>query len=88
LPFCHSTFLGKKPLPASYPKELRTLGDHVRKRRLDLRLLQREVAALLDVSKSTLEGWEQNRHPPALRHIPAVVEFLGYSPFLGTPEPE
>ncbi len=60
------------------------MGDHVRRRRLDLGLLQREVATLLGVSKSTMEGWERNRHPPTLKHIPAVVEFLGYVPF---PEP-
>jgi hypothetical protein len=46
--------------------------------------MQREVADWLGVCKSTLEGWERNLHRPGRRHIPAVVEFLGYAPF---PEP-
>jgi hypothetical protein len=32
-----------KPLSRSYPKRKNPLGDHIRKRRLDLNLLHREV---------------------------------------------
>ena len=35
LPFCHVRLSGPKPLPKAYPKHLKTLGDHIRKRRLD-----------------------------------------------------
>jgi transcriptional regulator with XRE-family HTH domain len=52
---------------------LKTLGDHIRKRRLDLGLLQREVAAKLSVTESTIWNWESNTTDPALRLLPAII---------------
>ncbi len=81
LPFCHLEFRAKKPLPEAYPKELRTIGDHVRKRRLDLKMTQREVAEILRVDKTTVWNWESNRTEPLTRHLPSITLFLGYCPF-------
>lgn len=77
---CRFTLKGPKPLPAAYPKEIRTLGDHLRKRRLDLGLLQRQVAAKVGVNKGTIVNWECNATTPALRHVPGIIRFLGYAP--------
>ena len=74
--FCHVTFRGQKPARASYPKALKTLGDHLRKSRLDQGLLQKEVAARLGVSKDTVRNWELNRTKPDLRLIPRILSFL------------
>ncbi len=70
------------PLPPdpAYPAELVTVGNHIRKRRLDLKLLQREVAAEIGVSTQTVQYWEAGRHQPAFRHLPAIIRFLGYDP--------
>lgn len=84
LPFCHVTLRGQKPPDLAYPKELRTFGDHIRKRRLDLGLLQRQLAERIGVHPGTVRNWETNATTVALKHVPAVVEFLGYAPF---PEP-
>ena len=65
----------------SYPRHLKTAGDHLRKRRLDLGLLQREVAATLGVRVDTIRNWEVGRNGPAQWQWPAVVAFLGYVPF-------
>ena len=56
------------------------MGDHLRKRRLDLGLLQREVADRLGVDPSTVTNWELNRTSPALRLLPRLFQFLGYMP--------
>jgi DNA-binding transcriptional regulator YiaG len=72
---------GQKPLPAACPKALRSVGDHLRKRRLDLGSLQREVAASLGVRVNTIRNWEAGRNAPAQWQWPAVVAFLGYVPF-------
>jgi len=61
------------PLPRSYPQVLTTIGDHLRKRRLDLGLLQREVAERLGVDKTTITNWELNRTTPALRFLPPII---------------
>jgi transcriptional regulator with XRE-family HTH domain len=68
--------------PAStYPKELRTLGDHIRKRRLDLGLVQTDVAKRLGVTAFTVTNWERNHTVPAICLVPRLVGFLGYVPF-------
>jgi len=81
LPFCHVTLRGRKPRDPAYPDELRTLGDHIRKRRLDLGLLQREVADQIGVTVFTIRNWERGRTRPAVRLMPAIIRFLGYIPF-------
>jgi transcriptional regulator with XRE-family HTH domain len=58
-----------------------TIGDHLRKKRLDLSLLQREVALLLQSTECSVYLWEANRTSPALPFLPNIIEFLGYCPF-------
>lgn len=71
----------RAPTPCpDYPKELRTVGDHIRKRRLDLSLKQAEVAALLGTSESTINNWERHRSSPETRFYPGIISFLGYNP--------
>ncbi len=60
--------------------ETRTLGEHIRKRRLDLGLLQIEVARIIGVTESTVWNWEHGTEPE-IRHMPKIIEFLGYVPF-------
>jgi transcriptional regulator with XRE-family HTH domain len=79
LPFCHAHLKGPRPLLRAYPQALVTIGDHLRKRRLDLGLLQREVAERLGVDHCTITNWELNRTTPALRFLPGIVRLLGYA---------
>ncbi|MBI4242045.1 MAG: helix-turn-helix domain-containing protein, partial [Candidatus Rokubacteria bacterium] len=80
LPFCHVTLKGQKPLPPGYPKELKTLGDQLRKRRMDFGISQRELAKRIGVSKSSIENWEGNEAEPARWMVPRIREFLGLQP--------
>jgi transcriptional regulator with XRE-family HTH domain len=80
LPFCYKTLTAKKPSEKPYPKELKTIGDHIRKRRLDLGLFQKDVAATIGVDICTVTNWENGRCGPALRVMPRILEFLGYEP--------
>jgi transcriptional regulator with XRE-family HTH domain len=81
LPFCHLRLRARKPVTKGYPRELKTIGDHIRKRRLDLGLQQTQVALLICVDKTTVMNWERGHRTPAIRHIPAIIRFLGYVPF-------
>ena len=65
----------------AYPAELNTLGDHLRKARLDRGLSQSDVARILKVAADTVTGWELNRFKPSNKHSRAIIEFLGYIPF-------
>ena len=86
MPFCHIQLTARKPLPPAYPRELNTLGDRLRKRRLDLALLQRQMAERLGVGAMTVCNWETNRTSPQLRFIPRIIIFLGYDPYDTPPQ--
>jgi transcriptional regulator with XRE-family HTH domain len=70
----------------AYPKELRTVGDHLRKKRFDLALLQKEVATILGVTTNTLGNWELGVNYPYISCFPKIIEFLGYDPLFTDPK--
>lgn len=84
LPLCTITLTARtstKPLAI-----LNTLGDYLKKRRLEFGLLQRDVAKILGVDTCTVTNWEKNHTKPMLRLLPKIVEFLGYDPMPGNPK--
>ena len=80
LPFCNVTLKARRR-PANYPKTLDTLGDHIKSRRLTLKLFQRQVADNLGTDETTLFRWERNTARPQIRYFPLILKFLGYDPF-------
>ena len=72
-------------LKALNPKEsdfeASTLGEHLRKRRLELKLSQKAAAKRLGISWRTVFNWEKGNSAPAVESIPALIRFLGYDPF-------
>ncbi len=80
MPFYKITLQGEKRPSPNYPKELKSLGDHMRKRRLDLGLTQDEVAVQLGAHRNTLSEWETTGRPPDDKHLGRIYAFLGYRP--------
>lgn len=78
LPSIH--LVGKRPINPAIPRVLETLGDHIRRRRLDLGLTQAQVGLKLGADGSSINNWELNRTKPAIRFIPKIHDFLGYCP--------
>jgi DNA-binding transcriptional regulator YiaG len=76
LPFCHFAIKARKPKSADYPAAVNTLGDQLRAKRMDLGLLQREVATMLGVTEDTICYWENNRVRPSQLLTPKVLNFL------------
>jgi len=70
--------------PEELVKEPVTLGDHLRRRRLELGLYQKDVAIQIGVTASTVWNWEHG-WTVDLKYIPRVIEFLGYIPI---PQPD
>jgi site-specific DNA recombinase len=62
------------------PERLETIADHLLRRRLTLKLLQRQVAKQLDVNVATIVNWENNLSKPSVEYMPAIIRFLGYNP--------
>jgi transcriptional regulator with XRE-family HTH domain len=85
VPFCRQTPLTLKALrQKDYSEDPETLGEHLKKRRRELGLLQREAAERMGVSTGTLVNWEQDNTKPVAAQFRPLVAFLGYDP---TPEP-
>lgn len=47
---------------------------------MDLGLQAKQLAARLNIDPQTLAYWEQGRWLPSLRHLPVVIDWLGYDP--------
>jgi transcriptional regulator with XRE-family HTH domain len=62
------------------PERLETIGDHILRRRLSLKLLQKRVAQQLGAKLSTVRSWEANCAEPMVEFIPAIIRFLGHNP--------
>lgn len=61
-----------------YAREPKTPGEHLKKRRYELGLRQKDAAVRLQISHATYISWEIDRAEPAIRHWPRIVAFLGY----------
>jgi len=81
LPFCNRDLNSQKPSPLDDLLNPKTLGEHLKKKRLESGLLQREVAQSLGVSEMTIVAWEKNHASPAIQYIPRIIAFLGYLPY-------
>jgi transcriptional regulator with XRE-family HTH domain len=63
-----------------YPTTPKTVGEAIRKRRLDLNLRQIDVAAIIDCDEISVVNWEKGRWTPHIKHMPGIRRFLGYNP--------
>ena len=59
----------------------KTIGAHLRQRRLALKLCLAEAASRVGVAVPTLGLWELNRAFPKNRYHAKIVLYLGYDPF-------
>lgn len=75
----------KSFIPKPYDFEPKTVGEHVLKRRLFLKLTQPQLAKLLGVAPETVLNWELNYRKPSINHIGKLIQFLGYDPALPNP---
>src|ERR1700687_3552498 len=66
--------------PAPFAQTPTTLGEHLKKRRYELGLRQRDVAGQIGIGTWTYITWETDRAEPVDRYWPAIVELLGYNP--------
>ena len=66
--------------PKGYPANPSTIGEHIRKKRLDGNLILSDLAKIVGVSESTIWNWE-NGTLPGVKHVPSIIRYLGYVPF-------
>lgn len=68
--------LRKKP----FDFEPKTLGEQIKKRRLELGLSQKEVGDMLGVTSFTVLNWEKGKTEPLPQFVSKIILFLGNDP--------
>src|SRR4051812_27221050 len=64
--------------PVGYTKKLETIGDHIRKWRINNHLFQADVAKRLGVCEDTIVGWEMRNIKPSVRQVLGITQLIGY----------
>lgn len=59
----------------------KTLGEHLRNRRLALGIRQEDVAVRLSTMREVYDRWERDEREPVVSEWPGILLFLGYYPF-------
>jgi len=62
---------------AKYPKNPKTAGEMLRKKRMELRLTMRDIAERLGVSETTVYNWEIKNRKPYRRTEEKLKAILG-----------
>ena len=57
------------------------MGEHLKRRRIELGLLHKEAACQMHVAVETVIAWEKDRKDPEHRNWPRIISFLGYDPY-------
>jgi DNA-binding transcriptional regulator YiaG len=68
----------------NYPANPKTLGEHLRKKRIDLHLSMTQLAQTLGLgfTVTAIEKWEKNQNRPTEEHRSRILEFLGFDPLI------
>ena len=62
------------------PLRPQTLGEQIKKHRLELHWLQTDVAAQIGVCSTSVSNWERGITSPSRRMTKKIQGFLGYTP--------
>ena len=60
-----------------YPKDLKTLGERIRKARMDRHMMAKELAQKIGVVPETVTNWEKRNLKPTRRHLEGLRAVLG-----------
>ena len=64
-------------LDSKYPKNPKTLGERIRKTRMDRRMMVKELAERIGVVPETVINWEKRNLKPTRRHGERLRTVLG-----------
>ena len=71
----------EKPRLVQVSDNPKTLGEHIRKVRIDRGLTQQDLVMLFKTSKDLITCWENGRRHPRIYWYPKILSFLGYNLF-------
>jgi DNA-binding XRE family transcriptional regulator len=62
--------------PDGYPVGPKTIGKHIRKKRMDDKLMQSDVANIIGVSEESIWNWEHGRTKPSKKNFEIINAFV------------
>ncbi len=62
--------------PDGYPVNPKSIGEHIRKKRMDNRLMQSDVANAIGVSEESIWNWENGRTTPSKKNLEIINNFV------------
>ena len=65
--------------PNGYPVNPKTIGEHLRKKRMDCGLLQSDVARIIGVSEESIWNWENGLTTPRKKNSIRINGFVKHS---------
>ena len=87
LPFCWATLRRVRCAQGlyftetkGYPASPKTIGEMIRKRRLDLGVRQIDVANIIGCDEMSVVNWEKGHRTPRVNYMAGVVGFCGFNP--------
>ena len=62
--------------PDGYPLNPKTIGEHMRKKRMDKRLMQSEVTNIIGASEESIWNWENGRTKQSKKNLEIISAFV------------
>jgi DNA-binding XRE family transcriptional regulator len=59
-------------VPVFYPADPGTIGEHLKRKRMDSKLLQKDVAKIFGVTEDCIINWEKDRSIPPVQFMLSV----------------
>ena len=81
LPFWNMVAKYRIPLKIITLNESSSIGMHIKKKRLELKLRQVDVASILNTTEDSVRFWETDRAKPQINFAPGIIKFLAYNPY-------
>jgi DNA-binding XRE family transcriptional regulator len=74
---CAKELISRQSQRAHRLSEPKTIGDRLKRRRLELHLFQSDLAKLFGVDIMSIGNWERNAYQLAKRHMSRIIDWLG-----------
>ena len=76
---CHWVLKGQKSRNPAIPENPKTIGERIRKYRIENGLSQKEIAEQVGVRTDSVTNWELGRNEPQIQFMPKIIKLLGDS---------
>lgn len=74
---CHWVLKGQKRRNPAIPENPKTIGERIRKYRIENGLSQKDIAEKVGVRTDSVTNWELGRNEPQIQFMPRIIKLIG-----------